>query len=377
MNTHDLAKRIRCSAAGLHAVLLAASFCGPAAAQVPTPDPAVQQVPTPALKKGPVAAHVSIADPNKGLDLRIDDVEMENTEWTPHTKNQVKAGKTIGIACVWSVHLVKQLKYWKTAADQHFQYVMRVDGGTIAIGTFTVPAGTQLGSKTSKSGGWKTPSLGDPSPYSAPSSTTVNEPRQLEGKTSTTHWTAQKEGKHQVSCEIAPTHGFIEPTQANNHRSEPLQVYQAPVSASTAAAAAVARPQPYTGPLSPSNVARARDQQAPVTFDPNRGTNLPAVQRPPVPMEVGRPVPGPKVSTPAPNGSALGAAPAGRLSAVPPLNLDSTRIASANVQQDLGRATCAAVSGLRFSCATQAGFDRCESLRMRRQVEACRLEPRR
>ena len=49
--------------------------------------------------------------------------------------------------------------------------------------------------------------------------------------------------------------------------------------------------------------------------------------------------------------------------------------ATANVERDLAVASCTrtGVGGLRFSCTTPAGFDRCESFRKQHQVEQCTL----
>ena len=141
-----------------------------------------------------------------------------------------------------------------------------------------------------------------------------------------------------------------------------------------------------TGSTTPAEVAALARSLGPVAVKPANasiGSVGPAVTDPGVaklnaPVRaVGKPAPGPKTSAPAANWSALSAAPAGTLNAATPTESDPTRIAAANVQQELARGSCTAVGGLRFSCATKAGFDQCEALRIRRRVEACLLEQRR
>jgi len=52
--------------------------------------------------------------------------------------------------------------------------------------------------------------------------------------------------------------------------------------------------------------------------------------------------------------------------------------AAAAIQKDLAAASCVqAAGGMRFTCTTRAGFDRCESLRKERKVEQCTLDTRR
>lgn len=44
------------------------------------------------------------------------------------------------------------------------------------------------------------------------------------------------------------------------------------------------------------------------------------------------------------------------------------------VARELAAVSCSAIAGLRFSCATRAGFERCEALRREHRVEQCSLD---
>jgi len=51
--------------------------------------------------------------------------------------------------------------------------------------------------------------------------------------------------------------------------------------------------------------------------------------------------------------------------------------ATGGVARELAAVSCSATAELRFSCATRAGFDRCETLRRQQKVEQCTLDVRR
>lgn len=114
---------------------------------------------------------------------------------------------------------------------------------------------------------------------------------------------------------------------------------------------------PARGAQPPSDAASVR---TPV------GSALPAVQSQPATSQlpaIQAPTPGARAT---PNWSALGnAPPAAGTGAAPP---------AADIARQLQAASCsAAPGGLRFSCTTRAGFDRCEALRRERKVEHCAL----
>lgn len=93
---------------------------------------------------------------------------------------------------------------------------------------------------------------------------------------------------------------------------------------------------------------------------------LPAVQSQPMTSQlpaVQAPAPGARAT---PNRSALGNAPPAAATGAAPL--------AADIARQLQAASCsAAPGGLRFSCTTRAGFDRCEALRRQQKVDSCAL----
>lgn len=71
-------------------------------------------------------------------------------------------------------------------------------------------------------------------------------------------------------------------------------------------------------------------------------------------------------------------AAAARAQAAPTTTATTTAASAAAIQKDLAAESCTApAGGLRFTCASRSGFDRCEGLRRERKVEQCTLAARR
>jgi hypothetical protein len=318
---------------------------------------------------GLLEVNVKPADPNTALDVRIDAVQLQGVKSVLDLKGaprlHVESGRTIGIACKWSAHLVGNWTYWQTDVARDFRFVIKIDDATIATGPAILPAGTRLGSKTKDTGGWQVPTPSDPSPYHG-SSETTNYSKQFAGSTSPVQWTAEKPGQHVVRCEILGA-GLKEATVGNNFKGQYLFV-DVPVAQAGSAAglAAAGPPQPFAGKLSPPLTANRSEQKA-----ENRVAAGPAspvrVAPPPVPAgSFGGPVPQPVQSRLASNSSPSSALPAVQ------------KPAAASAARELIAVSCSAgLGGLRFNCATRAGFERCEALRAQRQVEHCALNERR
>src|SRR3989344_7403327 len=174
-------------------------------------------------------------DPNKAIDFRADllrveggkkGTELVGAEYVQ--KITVTEGETIGFVCDWSANLTGGAGYWKTKVTQNLQVVFRRNGNTFAFTSVSIPAGTQLGSKTTKSSGLKTPSLSNPSPYES-SSTSTNFGNSFKGSAGTMKWTAEKPGKHEFTC-VIPKTGFEEPTLGNNIATAVVEVLPKPSS---------------------------------------------------------------------------------------------------------------------------------------------------
>lgn len=316
----------------------------------------------PGLVPGPDAAGVldavTTVDPKTALDVRIDGVQLQTVKSVLATKGaprlHVESGRTEGIACKWSAHLTGNWKYWQTDVARDFQYVIRIDNATIATGPAILPAGTKLGSKTTDNSGWQAPTIEDPMPSYQGSSTTTNHARQYAGVTSLVQWTAEQPGRRVVRCEILGT-GLKEPTVANNAKGQYLFVAVPVAQAGSAAAWAAAKaPQPFTGKLPPRpQGANRSDQKAEARVA--GPTNPVASVPPPVPK---------------PTQSRLAASAAGPNTALPTVQ----QPAASGAARELAALSCSiGLGGLRFSCATRAGFDRCEALRAQRRVEQCAL----
>ncbi len=187
-----------------------------------------------------------------------------------------------------------------------------------------------------------------------------------------------------------------------------LTTQVAPAAASAVAGAIAAQgsaagqqSQVLSGPAPAGSGARTAAPQsattaAPATARLPQRSQLPAVQTP-APTQlpaVQAPAPSARVpgaGTAAANWGALGTPAAG--SPQRPSAAQSTRAApsalathagpaalDAATERALSAASCArpaAASGLRFTCTTRAGFDRCEALRRDRKVEQCTLNERR
>jgi hypothetical protein len=179
-----------------------------------------------------VTAHAAV-DPNKAIDFRADrlrvqggkaDMALVGAEYVQ--KITVAEGQTLGFVCDWSANLVSGVGYWKTNSAQQLQVVFRRDGNTFAFASATVPAGTQLGSKTTNTSGWKTPSFSNPSPYQS-SSTSTNSAHAFKGSVGIMKWTAAKPGTHEFTC-VIPKTGFEEPTLGNNIATAVVEVLPKP-----------------------------------------------------------------------------------------------------------------------------------------------------
>lgn len=159
-------------------------------------------------------------DPNKVIDLRADALRIQGGKqekvldgavWVQ--KAVVTEGGLISLTCDWSANLVGAA-YWKTNVSQTWQVIIKRDGGTLGLGPASMPAGTQLGKKTTKSSGLKMPTPTDPIPYEA-SSTTTSHGTSYKGSFGPIQWNAKGEGKHKFEC-VVPKTGFEEPTLENN-----------------------------------------------------------------------------------------------------------------------------------------------------------------
>jgi hypothetical protein len=79
---------------------------------------------------------------------------------------------------------------------------------------------------------------------------------------------------------------------------------------------------------------------------------------------------------PPPSAHAAMSAAGGQRAQAPSAGGSSTVVpvaATGGVARELAAVSCSANAGLRFSCATRAGFDRCEALKRERRVEQCSL----
>jgi hypothetical protein len=194
-------------------------------------------------------------DPNKVIDLRADALKIEGGKkemvldgalWVQ--KAVVIEGITIGLICDWSANLVGAA-YWKTNVNQTWQVIIKRDDGTLGFGPASMPAGTQLGKKTTKSSGLKIPTPTDPIPYEA-SSTTSSHPTSFKGSFGPIQWTAQGEGKHKFEC-VVPKTGFEEPTLENNIATAYVEVVPK-LKAGTPTGPSVAQPKAGLLPVPPA-----------------------------------------------------------------------------------------------------------------------------
>ncbi|GEM_PF-4697309 len=110
------------------------------------------------------------------------------------------------------------------------------------------------------------------------------------------------------------------------------------------------------------------ERSAPASATPNWGAmGAQAPQGSPPASVVGGAVRTPQSVAPTPSASTMTVAKA---------QIRPTQ-ASEKLERELVSASCTRsdAGGLRFNCATRAGFDRCESMRQQRQVEHCALAP--
>lgn len=169
--------------------------------------------------------------------------------------------------------------------------------------------------------------------------------------------TAVPSPKRNVSAAVSPT-----PASASNPVAAPLQV----------PAGAIGGP----APRSASKMAGQPSRAANAT---RQNSTLPAVQVPaPTTGMAGTP------ARAAPNWSGLGgqaadaAVPVAANTSAATASVGILKGATASVSRELAAASCTAgAGGLRFSCATRVGFDRCEALRREQKVGQCALNERR
>ena len=135
------------------------------------------------------------------------------------------------------------------------------------------------------------------------------------------------------------------------------------VGATPAPASAAASPEPTQPPLrwAPPPTARAPSPAAAIPASPPARAPSPAATAPTPPARAPTPVASTPVTPPAP-ASTVAIASAAAASA-------------AATERDLAAVGCKSPQGgLRFTCATRTGFDRCEAMRRQRKVEQCTLE---
>ena len=175
----------------------------------------------------------------------------------------------------------------------------------------------------------------------------------------------------------SPSTATVTPTQ---RLPSPGQTGALPPSVQSTLPAVQSPAGPARGPTStlPAVQMPVTRTQLPAAQPPAVQTQLPAVQAPASPT--GR-APAPSA---APNwgalGGAAGASPPQSAVTVPsPLAGNPAAASAAAVAHgELAAVSCSAgAGGLRFSCTTRAGFDRCEALRRERKVEQCTLNERR
>lgn len=202
-----------------------------------------------------LAPPLHAVDPNKVIDLRADALRIEGGKkemvldgavWVQ--KAVVTDGTTIGLVCDWSANLVGAA-YWKTNVNQTWQVIIKRDDGTLGFGPASMPPGTQLGKKTTKSSGLKIPTPSDPIPYEA-SSTTTFHGTSFKGSFGPIQWTAMGEGKHKFEC-VVPKTGFEEPTLENNIATAYVEVVPK-LKAGTPSGPSVAQPKAGLSPVLPA-----------------------------------------------------------------------------------------------------------------------------
>lgn len=207
-----------------------------------------------------LSAPALAVDPNKAIDFRADRLRVEGGKKSMALvgakyvqQTTVNEGETIGLVCDWSANLVGGVGYWKTKIAQKLQVVIQRNGKTHGFMTVVVPAGTELGTKKTKTSGWHVPSPENPLPYQF-SSTTKNFGRAYTGSTDVSKWTADEPGEHEFTC-VIPETDFEEPTLENN----------------VATAIVVVVPGPSKMLRSPSREAGSADQHTPRVSSPNPG----------------------------------------------------------------------------------------------------------
>lgn len=177
-----------------------------------------------ALALAPTAVRAGV-DPNKALDFRVDAVrivgatapdKLQGAEWVPAAYE----GDLISVHCDVSANLVSGVGYWQTKVKQTLQAVLQRDGNTMSFATWSIPAGTELGSKSSSDGGYFGTGIGE-------TSTTHNYGDAFKSTFGPSKWTAKGLGKHQFQC-VVPKSGFVEPSLENNVRHVVLEVVPKP-----------------------------------------------------------------------------------------------------------------------------------------------------
>jgi hypothetical protein len=112
---------------------------------------------------------------------------------------------------------------------------------------------------------------------------------------------------------------------------------------------------------------------------PSRSVQSPSTAAPSAPTIASAPVPAATPNWSSTNRQAVAVTPPAPAAAAPAPRADTVLVARAiTPARELAALSCTAAPGEgRFTCATRAGFDRCEALRRERKVERCTLAERR
>lgn len=146
------------------------------------------------------------------------------------------------------------------------------------------------------------------------------------------------------------------------------------------AAAPGTAPSQLTTPAQPSRVAPATDGTPMRLQAPAQSTRVAPAATQGAPAQQAMSGGTPNWNAAGQSGTVPPPATTGRAPAPAASAAMATAVAAsaAAIQKDLAAASCTRASGgMRFTCTTRAGFDRCESLRKDRKVEQCTLDTRR